>query len=136
MRTLSTLIDRHGVDVHPHLDRDLTIPVLAGLQRQGDVIVIPTLVGPEARVAVPRKGVPVVRGEATGNTHLLLAEGDVRLDMLDASAGDLLLGRLTVAEGSTAHMAHAEHGYLSIAPGTYEVRRQREQADEIRLVQD
>ena len=136
MSTLSTLIDRHGVDVHAHLDRELAIPVLAGLQRQGDVIVVPTAAGPQAVTQVPREGVPVVRGEATGNTHLLLGEGDVRLDMRDASAGDLLLGRLTVAAGSTAHLAHAEHGYLSIAPGKYEVRRQREQADEIRLVQD
>lgn len=29
-----------------------------------------------------------------------------------------------------------ERGYLGVAPGSYELRRQREQADELRLVAD
>jgi len=137
MRTVTDLIQTHGVDIDPHLDRDATVPVSAGLQRQGDIIVIPTAMtrrpGAAATALVPRAGVPVVRGEAGGNTHLLLADGPVRYG---AAPADLTLGLLTVEEGATAYLAHPEHGYAGIAPGTYVVRRQREQADEIRMVQD
>ena len=133
--TLADAIDRFDVDVHEHLDRGLEIPVLSGPQRQGDVIVLPRRV-PAATTKVPPAGVPVVRGEAGGNTHLLLADGDVFFDVKPVSATDLVLGVLTVAGGSTAYLAHPEHGYMGFAAGTYEARRQREQADELRLVAD
>lgn len=138
---LGEVIDRHGVDVLDHLNRDVDVPVLAGLQAQGDVIVVPVAearahTGRPATTPVPRAGVPVVRGESGGNTHLLLADGDVYFDALPAAGGDLGLGTLTVSDGATGYLAHPEHGYAGIAPGTYEIRRQREQADEIRLVAD
>lgn len=137
MRTLDDLITTHGVDVDPHLEREATVPVSTGLQRQGDVIVIPTAMAgrPQSTATkpVPRQGVPVVRGEAGGNTHLLLADGAVAFD---AAPRDLTLGVLTVEPGATAYLAHPEHGYAGIGPGTYVIRRQREQADEIRMVAD
>lgn len=137
MNTLSELIERHGVDVHEHLDRELTVPVLEGLQRQGDVIVIPVDAHRKTPTTkVPAQGIPVVRGEAGGNTHLLLADGDVTCDVRAASATNLLLATLSVGEGAAAYLAHPEHAYTGIAPGSYEIRRQREQADEIRMVQD
>lgn len=140
MITLSEAISRHGVDVLDHLDRDSTVPVVSGLARQGDVIVVPSRVAGRVEAAttpVPTNGVAVVRSESGGNTHLLLAEGDVRFDWNDArSATDIVLGTLTVAEGATAYLAHPEHAYVGFAPGTYQVRRQREQADEIRVVAD
>lgn len=137
MLTIDQAIRTFGVDVDEHLDRQATIPVLDGLQFQGDVAIVPRpglLAG--ALKPVPAAGVPVVRGEAGGNTHLLLAAGDVQFDQRVPRDSDLLLGVLTVAEGATAYLAHPEHAYTGIAPGTYELRRQREQADEIRLVQD
>jgi hypothetical protein len=133
--TLADAITRFDVDVHEHLDRDEIVPVLAGLQRQGDVIVVPsprTL----ATTPVPQAGHPVVRGENGGNTHLLLASGEVCFDQRTASATDLTLGTLSVGPDAEAFLAHPEHGYLGIAPGSYEIRRQREQADELRLVAD
>ncbi|NUR64049.1 MAG: hypothetical protein HOV87_36130 [Catenulispora sp.] len=33
---------------------------------------------------------------------------------------------LTVAVGATAYLAHPEHAYSGIGPGTYVLRRQRE----------
>lgn len=134
--TLGMAIDRHGVDVHEHLDREFQIPVLSAPQRQGDVMVVPLAAGRQASTGVGRDGFPVVRGENGGNTHLLLAEGDVRFDSLPVSPTNLALGTLTVGEEATAWLAHPEHGYLGIAPGSYELRRQREQADELRLVAD
>lgn len=139
MRTLAQVIENHGVDVDEHLDRGELVPVSVGLQRQGDVIVIPSKAGrpTSAKTPVPRVGVPVVRGENGGNTHLLLAaDGEVFFDGREPRRGDLGLGLLTVAEGATAYLAHPEHGYAGIGPGTYVIRRQREQADEIRLVAD
>ncbi len=137
MRTVIDLIAAHGVDIDPHLDREATVPVTSGLQRQGDVIVIPAAMGQRPRSAatklVPQAGVAVVRGEAGGNTHLLLADGPVRYD---AAPADLTLGVLTVEPGATAYLAHPEHGYAGIGPGTYVIRRQREQADIVRMVAD
>jgi hypothetical protein len=137
MSTVNDLIAVHGVDIDPHLDRQATVPVSTGAQRQGDVIVIPAvMVGrglSAAATPVPAAGVAVVRGEAGGNTHLLLADGPVRYDSTPA---ELTLGVLTVENGAVAYLAHPEHGYAGIGPGTYVVRRQREQADEIRMVQD
>lgn len=134
--SLNTLIDRHNIEVLGHLDREALVPVVTGLQRQGDVIVVPTPTGREAIKPVPAAGVPVVRGEAGGNTHTIVAEGDVRCDVREASASNLTLAVLTVAEGATAYLAHPEHAYSGIGPGTYELRRQREQADELRMLED
>lgn len=135
MRTLATLIAEHGVDVHDHLDRDDIVPVHDVLQFQGDVAVIPTLEPAQVdAVQVPAEGIPVVRGEAGGNTHLLLASGAVSWSPVDRVGLDL--GVLTVSDGAVGYLAHPEHGYLGIGPGRYVLRRQREQADEIRMVAD
>lgn len=141
-RTLAQIIDNHGVEVHEHLDREDLVPVTAGMQRQGDVIVIPRTMAAgnsqPANTPVPRSGVAVVRGENGGNTHLLLADGQVYYDVEQrwSSSSSLDLGVLTVTAGATAFLAHPEHGYAGIVPGSYVLRRQREQADQIRLVQD
>jgi len=133
--TLKEAISKHGVEVHDYLDREALVPVHTGMQRQGDVLVVPAKgkASGEA-VQVPAQGIPVVRGEAGGNTHLLLAEGDVKWTVDNSTT--LSLGTLTVAQGATAWLAHPEHAYSGIGPGTYSIKRQREQADEIRLVQD
>ena len=48
----------------------------------------------------------------------------------------LTVATLSVPDGATAWLGHPEHAYLGIGPGTYEVRRQREQAEELRVVAD
>lgn len=139
MRTINQLIDTHGVDIDPHLDGQATVPILDGLQFQGDVAVIPAALLAESETVmtpIPAAGIPVVRGEAGGNTHLLLADGPVFWAPAKAFANDLDLGVVSVPDGSTAFLAHPEHGYSGIAPGSYVLRRQREQADEIRMVAD
>lgn len=117
----------------------LDIPVTSGLQHQGDVSVVPAHMVRDyapASTLVPRRGVPVVRGESGGNTHLLLADGPVMFDPRPASASDLTLGCLTVPAGSTAWLDHPEHGNSGVGPGNYVIRRKREQADELRLIAD
>jgi hypothetical protein len=141
MHTLATLIERHGIEIEDHLDRQVTVPVVYGYQRQGDVIVVPDHGNPvadttEATAPVPASGCPVVRGENGGHTHAIVADGPVYCDVRQASAGNLTLALLTVPPGSIAYLAHPEHAYSGIGPGTYTLRRQREQADELRMVQD
>lgn len=139
MLTIEQAIATYGVDVDEHLDRQATIPVHDGLQFQGDVAIVPDrMCGGQltpATTPVPQAGVAVVRGENGGNTHLLLG-ARCFFDAGQPGGEDLDLGVLTVPEGEVAYVAHPEHAYSGIAPGTYELRRQREQADVIRLVQD
>ena len=134
--TLADLVDRHGVDVDDHLDRADIVPVLTGLQCQGDLIVVPQRKGKSAgqSVPVPPAGIPVIRGESGGNTHLLLADGDIT--WTETARAGQNIGVVDIPAGATAWLAHEEHGYVGIAPGSYVLRRQREQADEIRMVAD
>lgn len=144
--TMAEAIATFGVEIDPHLDREVTIPVIAGLQFQGDVAVVPVSIAKgnyssrlNSAKDVPAAGFPVVRGEVGGNTHLLIGDGKVRFAPVEETSSmttNLDLGVLDVPEGSTAYLAHPEHAYTGIAPGQYVIRRQREQADEIRLVAD
>lgn len=134
MPSLATLVDRHGVDVLDHLDRQVDVPVLTAAQRQGDVFILPAEVA--ASTPVPAAGTPVVRGENGGNTHAIFAEGDVRCDLRQADIRDLTLATLTVADGAVAWLLHPEHGAQGIGCGSYRLLRKREQADELRLIAD
>lgn len=134
--TLDDAIRRTGVDVLEHLDRQAEVPVLAGPQRQGDLIIVPQRAGADRGQPVPAEGVPVIHGEAGGNTHLLIADGAVSWRPVAPQAGVLDIGTVTVNEDAVAFLAHPEHGYLGMAPGVYGLRRQREQADAVRMVQD
>ena len=134
MNTLTKLSTKFNTGSLDHLIEETEIPVLTTAQRQGDVSWWPTREGQVAGlIEVKPEGYPVVRGEAGGNTHLLLADGPVFF----APSRDLLrLGTLVVPEGSVAHMHHPEHGYNSIGAGTYVMKGQRTQMDEIRRVAD
>ncbi len=90
-----------------------------------------------SRTPVPAAGCPVVRGENGGNTHsIYTSDAGVCCDTTTPTPGNLIVARLTVPAGAVAYLGHPEHGYLGIGPGTYELRRQREQADELRMVAD
>lgn len=133
--TYADVLGAHSVEIPAHLEAQAEVPVCTGPQRQGDLIVLPTRAGAETGAVVPAEGVPVVRGEAGGNTHLLVADGPVCW-LAGTTADALHLGTVTVPEGATAWLLHPEHGAQGIGAGTYRVRRQREQADVIRMVAD
>lgn len=133
MATTRELEALTGVTV---LTDDVDIPIVTGLQRQGDIIVIPTD-ETAAVTPVPDTGTPVVRGENGGNTHAIYgADGPVFCDLMAVSTTDLRVAALTVPPGSVAYLGHPEHGYMGIGPGTYMIRRQREMAEELRIVAD
>jgi hypothetical protein len=137
--TLRAALSRHDITVADELLAEIEVPIITGPQRQGDVAIIPRSAASTLEInsmeLVGRSGVPVIRGEATGNTHLLDAvQGDVRWS---ASGQGLTLGLLHVGEGSVAHLLHTdEHGCNAIGPGTYRLVGKREMADEIRRVAD
>lgn len=133
--TLADLTARTGLDVLAHLEREVTIPVVAGLQAQGDLIVVPlalldgVTVPRHARwAAVPAGGVELLRGAAGGNPHTLVADpGTCRWSRRVNDPQRLALGVLDAA--AVAYLIHPEHGGTGIAPGTYVIRRQRERSE-------
>ena len=132
--TLAAVATEYGVDFPSHLDHDAAIPTIHAVEPQGDVLIRRRRDGvPPAVTPVPKSGVAVVRGESGGNTHRL--DGDCFYDPRPSTTS-LVLGVITVPEGGTALLSHLEHGAFMIAPGTYEARRQREQAESIRVVAD
>jgi hypothetical protein len=125
MPALRELIRRYGVDVGTHLDRDADIPVLTAPQVQGDVSVRPVRRRRQAVTPLPPQGVVIATGRE-GHEHRLLP-GPARFDPAAGPARSLLrIGTLTVPADCEQYVAHDQHGYLGIGPGTYELGRQRE----------
>lgn len=140
MNTITKLQEKFGsTDLDHLLDAygDIDIPVITGEpQHQGDLFVIPMRDGEvKGLVQVPKDGIAVIRGEAGGNTHLLLAEGEVLFDPSSQRDG-VVLGTLRVKKGATAILHHIEHGYNLIGEGLYSMRGKRTQMNEIRRVAD
>lgn len=94
--------------------------------RQGDVIIIAAPVGAVSDKAVPREDGRVVlaHGELTGHAHAIKSKRASLWTMKDTA--DLIL---RVGKGG-AVVRHEEHAPISLPPGDYVVRRQREYTPE------
>jgi len=134
--TLGQLIEKYGFDVLDHLDRDLEIPVHGGLQAQGDLFIIPADpdCGSRQSAPVPLDGIPVIEAVGGGHEHRLFAGQPGTALFTPAGVRGHDIGLLECTE--PAYIAHPEHAYAGIAPGTYILRRQRELADRERFVAD
>ncbi|MGV9775253.1 hypothetical protein [Streptosporangium sp. NPDC003464] len=142
--TLASLSRQTGLAVLDHLEQSVSIPVVDGLQAQGDLIVIPLPVtAPSVRpwcdagwTDVPPEGVELLRGAAGGNPHTLVADpGTCRwtTDVLDSDG--LAIGIFETS--AVAYLLHPEHGATGCTLGAYAVRRQREyEGRRARLVAD
>ncbi|WP_219471586.1 hypothetical protein [Nonomuraea rhizosphaerae] len=131
--TLATLSRRTGLAVLDHLEQAASIPVVDGLQAQGDLIVVPlpvltgsVLVRPGAFWRkVPAEGIELLRGAAGGNPHTLVADPGTCLWTTDVADDQrLTIGAFTAT--AVAYLLHPEHGASGCVPGTYVIRRQRE----------
>ncbi|MFZ2238299.1 MAG: hypothetical protein WAV90_01995 [Gordonia amarae] len=131
--TLSTLTELSGIDVLDHLDTSVTIPVIDGLQAQGDLIVVPErlltgVVMPMTWTradSIPASGIELLRSAGGGNPHSLVADqGCCTWYSPVYDQRRLALGILDA--GTVAYLIHPEHGATGIAPGRYVIGRQRE----------
>jgi hypothetical protein len=85
--------------VHDHLDRDLEIPVHAGLQAQGDLFIIPVYPYDESPGApVPLDGIPVIEAIGGGHEHRLFAGQPGTAFFAPAGARSLDIGLLECTE--------------------------------------
>ena len=142
MHTLTTILNRANITTPDPTLADLEVPVLTGPQRQGDILIIPRPAAGKAELAdmrpVPAKGVAVVIGEATGNTHLLQPEPGTEIHWTTTNrTTGVNLGTIHIPTGGCGWLIHTdEHGANGIGPGTYTVHGKREQAEELRRVAD
>lgn len=144
--TYAEALGKIGATIPDHFVADAEVPVLTGVQAQGDLIIVPAGeagmdlfdVGPVKLEAVPDKGIQVVVGESTGNTHWLHRGFESPGVMWARVTGDpLVLGVVHVPEGESAELIHTdEHGANAMGPGMYVIRGKQELADQIRRVAD
>ena len=130
MHTYATALARSGVSVPAHLDADAAVPVLTGMQAQGDLLIVPVRSMPRRLewTVVPDAGLQIVRGEATGNTHWLHRGFDSTGVRWASDPDGVRLGYLDVPDGGSALLIHTdEHGANGIGPGHYAIHRKRAQ---------
>jgi hypothetical protein len=143
------------VELPAHLVADAEVPILAGAQAQGDLLVVPWADAPDdpaesLRLAnrragfwtardphpVPDHGVRVVGGVAA-NAHvlhrgfdspgILYAPVSASRYYRELGIGELAVGCVIVPAGESALLVHTdEHGANGIAPGAYLISRKRE----------
>lgn len=124
-KTIAEMVEFTGKEVLDYLDQAAELPVITTAGAQGDVLVVHVNRKP-ATTTMPAC-VVAVASEASSNTHTLHPHGEAFWDgHRQTSDEDVLLGVLTVPEGSEVFLSHQEHGGLLIGAGTYEVRRQAE----------
>lgn len=112
---------------------------------QGDVLIIPVKDRDLPATAVPvardpDDAVVLARGETTGHRHAFYGSPHVAMFRDDGLARaipqDLYLGHVKIA-GAEALLKHEEHDTITLPPGLYEIRGQREyHAGEARRVAD
>lgn len=139
MKTLAEVTAAHDFEVLEHLEADVEVPVNGGLQAQGDLFIVPVdrprrADGDDSWAPVPAEGIAVIEAVGGGHEHRLFAGSPGTAFWQPNAAGGQVIGLLDCTD--PAYVLHPEHGATGIAPGVYELRRQREQADEERLVAD
>lgn len=130
MATLQQLADRFGYAELGAAFGEIDIPVLTGMQRQGDILILPR----DAALLDERKfyaieGLPLFDLVSDDqHSHTLHGAGWVHFfDDPDQAPAPNSVAWLIVPNGAEAYLMHsAEHGALGIGPGHYEIRSQME----------
>lgn len=110
--------------------------------RQGDIFLVPVQGAPTNFVARPAGRLVLGHGETTGHLHILeLGQWVVAPETTEQELHEFAVGtrRMTVFVAVTeeTHFIHHTHAPHVVAPGVYEVVRQREYSpDSIRPVAD
>lgn len=125
MTIFGELSEHSGCSDLPFGLEDVGIPVLAGLQRQGAVLIMPAdLPDWFDQFADPADGTVISTSLVNGDEQTLLGTGAIYPNLTDDSA-DPITWYLRVPEGGSALLVHsADHDALGIAPGSYQIRQQ------------
>jgi hypothetical protein len=111
---------------------------LGGLIRQGDVLLVPMSRLPEGAhpahlgAEAGQKAVVLAEGEATGHAHVIRSHRARLFRWQEVPprryrhGGSPVLRFLRVSGSEPVVLSHEEHDAISLQPGVYEVRRQRE----------
>ncbi len=91
-----------------------------GLIRQGDVLLVPVAQVPAGTRVERRGSIVLAHGEATGHAHRV---DDPRAELHTDGRRTRFL---VVTGDEPVTLAHEEHDPLLVAPGAWEIRRQRE----------
>ncbi|WP_420110636.1 hypothetical protein [Pseudactinotalea sp.] len=135
--TYADALSKVGVTVPDHLIADAEVPVLTGPQAQGDLLIVPITHTTAALETVSAKGVQVVFGEATGNSHWLHQGFDSPGVEFARVQDGQRIAVVKVPDGQSAQLIHTdEHGSNAMGPGLYGIHEKREMAEEIRRVTD
>ena len=96
--------------------------------RQGDVLIVTVGSIPQGTqpVARDRGRIVLAYGEATGHAHAI----HDRNATLSTITGDEVDDRFLEITGAAASLVHEEHDTITLPPGAYRVRRQREYTPE------
>ena len=98
--------------------------------RQGDVLIVSVAEIPEGVQSTDRV---LAHGEVTGHAHVI--DGEAEVVRRERPTSEIVDAWLRLRSAGT--LTHQEHGAITIPPGEYEVRRQREYTPgEIRRVAD
>lgn len=106
------------------------------IYRQGDILLVPIAKAPRNAKAVNRENGNLIlaHGEITGHHHAFTAD-ITNVELVTAEQANELY--LMVHGTTPAPLTHQEHATIDVAPGVYEVRRQREyHPQELRNVAD
>jgi len=103
------------------------------MKRQGDILLVPVAKLPDELSEVPRQNGKIVlaEGEITGHLHAIEADNAMFLaEDLDSPEGRYLVVEeaetITAEAAGGVDLTHPEHDTITLEPGLYEVRRQRE----------
>ena len=88
--------------------------------RHGDILFRPIKEELKGNKVAHTESFTVALGEATGHHHVITVENPDNLDIVETPMGYVLTLK---SEGT---LTHEEHGTLTIAPGIYQVGRERE----------
>ena len=107
--------------------------------RQGDVYLraIPRVDPAGQPVPLDHGRVILAYGEATGHAHAVVAVDDVETIMPPALLVEAPDGRRVLYVTAPCVLVHQEHARIALAPGCYEVYRQRQYfPDAVRPIED
>ena len=146
MNTYQQVADRTATTVPPHLQAEMTVPIVnlsddKPAARQGDVMIVPHATpfptGPinGKPKTLTGTGFKVVQGDADRNSHILNGDGTFTPCQPVSRVADY--GILDVPEGGVCYLTHTdEHGSIGFGPGQWRVYGQVSYEQELRRAAD